>query len=149
VSDTGSTGEPRRPPVVTMPRAVLDAVLGHAIRDAPLECCGLLLGSPDHVSASVAARNAQSSPTRFLIHPEDHFAAIRSARDSGRAVCGVYHSHPVTSALPSPTDIEAAEGDAELLWVIVSLQPGPRGIDVRAYRPRNGNFDPIELVLLD
>ncbi len=62
---------------------------------------------------------------------------------------GTYHSHPATSVLPSPTDIAESEADPQLVWVIVSLLHGPDAIDVRAYRPGEGRFDPIELRIVD
>ncbi len=134
---------------MTIARRALEAIERHALDDAPLECCGLLVGSPGHVQEAIRSRNALASRTRFLVHPEDHFSAIRSARLSGAMVVGAYHSHPETSPSPSQTDVADSEGDPQLMWVIVSLQHGPGAIEVRAYRPREGYFDPIDLVIVD
>ena len=101
---------------------VYAAIVAHARRDAPRECCGLLIGSDLIVDEAWPARNLERSPTRFLIDPQDHFAAIHRARASGRAVRAAYHSHPAGPPRPSPAD--AAEiNDPELLYVIVSLTP--------------------------
>lgn len=98
------------------------AIVAHAKRDAPDECCGFLLGVEDAVDEASPARNLTRSPTRFLVDPEDHFAAIHRARATGRAVRAVYHSHPSGPPHPSPTD--AAEiSDPALIYVIVSLAP--------------------------
>jgi proteasome lid subunit RPN8/RPN11 len=134
---------------MTIARTALEAIRSHALREAPLECCGLLTGSGTHIRAAVAARNALASPSRFMVHPEDHFAAIRAARSAGESVLGAYHSHPATDARPSATDVAESEGDSSLLWLIVSLRRGSEAIDARLYRPRAGNFDPVGFVLVD
>jgi [CysO sulfur-carrier protein]-S-L-cysteine hydrolase len=101
-------------------RDVLDAIVAHARAEAPLECCGLLIGSADEIDESVPAENVRRSATRFEIDPGAHFAAIRKARAAGRSVVGAYHSHPASPAMPSETDVREAN-DSYLLHVIVSL----------------------------
>jgi proteasome lid subunit RPN8/RPN11 len=122
---------------------VLDAVIAHARREVPNECCGLLLGARDEIDESYAARNVCESATRFLIDPEDHFDAIRRARASGRAVRGVYHSHPRGPSQPSDTDA-AHLNDPALLHMIVSLQDDEPGI--RLFEWTDGNFVAVDLV---
>lgn len=125
-------------------KAVLDAMIRHARDEAPLECCGLLLGSGDVVDECVPTRNARASESTYLIDPADHVAALRRCRNDGRDVIGAYHSHPKSAAVPSPTDLAEAH-DANLLYVIVSLAEA--GSDaVRAYRLGGGNFVPSPLV---
>jgi proteasome lid subunit RPN8/RPN11 len=136
----------RRPVgVVRIRRSALAALCRHAAEALPAECCGLLIGQPDEIDEAVPARNLARRPTRFLVHPEDHFAAIRAARARGAAVVGAYHSHPASAPVPSPTDLEASV-DPALLHIIVSLQHGVAEVDTRAYRLHAGNFDLVELV---
>ena len=103
---------------------------------APRECCGLLVGKGDEIERSVRARNLDTRPTRYLIDPEDHFAAIRDARSDGREVIGAYHSHPASAPVPSATDIAEANSGSDFVYVIVSLI----GHEVRAYRCHNGEI---------
>jgi proteasome lid subunit RPN8/RPN11 len=112
-----------------------DAIVAHAREALPDECCGLLIGSPSLIERAHRARNLDASPTRFLIDPRDHFAAIHAARAIGLDVVGVYHSHPATSATPSPADLAEASYP-EYIYVIVSPQLEP--IDVRSFRLRDG-----------
>ena len=130
--------------VVHLPRAVRDAVLDHARRALPDECCGLLLGraagADTRITRAWPARNLRRSPTRYLIDPADHFAAIRAARGAGQAVVGAYHSHPASPPSPSATDEREAD-DAALLYVIAS----PAAAEVRAYRPDAGRLKRVEL----
>ncbi|HEY3381563.1 MAG TPA: M67 family metallopeptidase [Vicinamibacterales bacterium] len=129
-----------------MSAAALDAIVAHARSEAPRECCGLLLGTGRHVERTFPARNELASPTRYQIQPEDHFAAIREARDSGVAVIGAYHSHPRSAASPSATDLEGASYP-EFVYLIVGFPPGTDP-EIRAFSLASGNFVALELVRL-
>ena len=126
---------------ITIPAAVVEDMLEHAREQAPRECCGLLVGKGDSVTCSVRARNLDPQATRYLIDPEDHFAAIRAARAEGLEVVGAYHSHPSSAAVPSPADIAEANGGSNFVYVIVS----PLGGEVRAYRIEEGRYEPVIL----
>jgi proteasome lid subunit RPN8/RPN11 len=87
-------------------------VAAHA-RDAwPEECCGLLLGTAGSIETAYRARNEHDEPgTRYVVRPDDHFAAIRLARAQALEVVGAYHSHPAGQPRPSATDrVEAHAG---------------------------------------
>ncbi len=113
-----------------LPR-VIDAIIDHARRDAPLECCGLLAARGGIIDEAIPARNLKASPIVFLIDPADHFAALKRTRAEGREIVGAYHSHPRSPAVPSATDLAEAHYE-EFLYVIVSLAGATP--DVRAYR---------------
>jgi [CysO sulfur-carrier protein]-S-L-cysteine hydrolase len=115
---------------------VIAEMLAHAREEAPRECCGLLIGKGASVVRSVRARNLDAKATRYLIDPEDHFAAIRTARAEGLEVIGAYHSHPASAPIPSATDVAEANSGSDFLYVIVSLI----NEDVQAYRIANGRF---------
>ncbi len=122
--------------------AALGAMLAHAARTLPEECCGLLLGATDTIDEAVPATNLRRSPTEYEIDPADHLAAIRKARATGRAILGAYHSHPNGRPSPSPTDA-ARLLDEALLYFIVAAGPEP---GVRAFRWASGNFDDVPIV---
>lgn len=139
-----------------LPAAILRDMLDHARHTAPDECCGLLIGSthsagsPSEASdtsvcvvSSVPARNLRRSPTRYLVDPADHFAAIRTARQDGRTVIGAYHSHPTSSPTASATDDRDASG-AEFLYLIVSPVTGA----VKAFRPSAGRLRELPLQIV-
>jgi proteasome lid subunit RPN8/RPN11 len=128
---------------VLIDAAVVDAMVAHARAAAPLECCGLLVGTPGHIDESVPTANVDANPARFQVDPAAHIELNRSLRGSDRAVVGVYHSHPATEADPSPSDITEALYP-EFVYVIVSLadRSGP---SIRAYRIVSGRASPIAL----
>ncbi len=132
------------PDQIFIGRSVLDAIARHARDEAPNECCGLLIGTLPHVELSVRTRNLESSPTRYLIDPRDHFAAIRTARAMSHGVVGAYHSHPAALPEPSARDLREAF-DAAFLYVIVSLATDAAERDIRAWRLVRGRFDEVRL----
>ena len=118
--------------------------MAHAREAAPLECCGLLIGRGDDVVEAVRARNIAADPaTRFLLDPEDHFTARRSARERGLDVVGFYHSHPVSAAEPSPRDL-AEFSYPGYLYAVVSLRVEPA--EVALFRFDAGNFQRLSFV---
>ncbi len=122
---------------------MLDDLRAHAREEAPRECCGLLVGTKRAVVRSLRARNLSASATRYLVDPEDHFAALRAARAEDLAVVGAYHSHPASPPEPSETDLAEATYP-HFLYVIVSLADRTRE-EVRAYRLGDGCFRAVEI----
>jgi proteasome lid subunit RPN8/RPN11 len=132
-------------PALHLSQAALDDIVGHARRDAPHECCGLLVGTEDVIDRAVAARNDSESPlTRYRINPADHFAVIRALRGSDQRILGAYHSHPSTAASPSPTDTAQA-WPAPFLYLIVSLKDEARP-EIRAFGIADGSWRSMDLI---
>src|SRR6266566_7498686 len=83
-------------PDVQIDREALTAIVAHARRDAPNECCGLLVGRPaappehgtpgpakagPHVLEAIPCSNGASDPSRrYEISPVDYFAQIKRCR---------------------------------------------------------------------
>jgi proteasome lid subunit RPN8/RPN11 len=123
---------------------VATELVRHAREASPEECCGLLLGRDDEVVDAARARNIAADPsTRFLIDPEDHFAARRAARARGLDVVGFYHSHPRSSAEPSARDL-AEFNYPDHLYLIVGLCVEPAEISL--FRFEGGNFQRVSFV---
>ena len=131
--------------VIEIRKSVVDMIRDHARREAPNECCGLLLGTPSLIGQARPARNIQSSPNRYLIDPADHFAAIREARAAGCQIIGAYHSHPNSAPNPSPTDLREA---TYRNYVYVITSPG-LAEEVAGYRLVEMEFVAVELVIVN
>jgi proteasome lid subunit RPN8/RPN11 len=125
------------------------ALLAHAREAAPRECCGLLVGSSPDIDGSVRSANLDPDQARYRLDPAVHIATNRRLRGTGREVVGVYHSHPHSAAVPSPSDCREAYYPG-FVWVIVSLA-GPPAEAVAAYRLRSDGFEwlPIEVTATD
>jgi proteasome lid subunit RPN8/RPN11 len=122
---------------LTVPAAVRKAIIEHARREQPLECCGLLVGTGSRVAYAVAMRNAAASATRYRIDETSHIDVRRVLRgmQPRLEIVGVYHSHPAGNAQPSRVDLDEAMYP-EWAYVIVGLEP--RRPDVRAFRILRG-----------
>jgi proteasome lid subunit RPN8/RPN11 len=89
-----------------------EAMLAHARRTYPNECCGAMLGTSDGESKSVreaiALENAYqgAQAARYELRPEDLMAADKAARSRGMDLIGIYHSHPDCDAYFSTTDLQ-------------------------------------------
>ena len=131
--------------ILRIRQAVLDELFVHAREEAPNECCGLLIGTEGFIHRAARARNLRQGPTRYLIDPVDHFAAVRTARTDGLSVVGAYHSHPASGPGPSKTDLAEAASPT-FAYVIVS--PGTRDTAdaVQAFYLAPENVIPLELV---
>ena len=128
--------------------------MAHARRDAPNECCGLLVGRRGEILEAVPASNGASDPTRrYEISPVDYFAQIRRCRRINEAqserfaVVGAYHSHPRGGPEPSETDV--AEAFRDFLFVIVGLAASIGGMEIRAYRLDDDRLMPVQLTVVD
>ncbi|MGE0813901.1 MAG: Mov34/MPN/PAD-1 family protein [Vicinamibacterales bacterium] len=116
-------------------------VVADALRRAPEEACGLLVGTGRTVLRVIPTTNAAASPIRYAIAPDEHLGVIRAARRDGLEVIGGYHSHPRSPAEPSPDD--AAAAFAGFVFLIVGLAPTPQ---LRAWTFDAGNFTEVGLV---
>ena len=148
-------------------REALTAIVAHARRDAPNECCGLLVGrsAASHGTAgpadagplvleAVPASNGASEPAkRYDISPVDYFAQIRrcrrinEAQSDSFAVVGAYHSHPHGGPEPSETDI--AQAFRDFVFVIVGLGGAAGGMEIRAYTFDDETLTPVRLTVVD
>lgn len=93
-----------------VPRAVAEALLDHARAELPNEACGVLAGTlaDGQATAYHPARNADASPLRYNVHPDDLMRITFAIENAGQDLVAIFHSHTHTPAVPSPTDRRAA-----------------------------------------
>ena len=109
-----------------LPPALRRELIGRARAEAPLECCGLLLGVRNQVRHIVPMTNVAAGDrrVRFRIDDESHIALAKVIRAFRPAleVIGVYHSHPAGAAIPSASDLDEAYY-ADWIYVVIGLTP--------------------------
>jgi proteasome lid subunit RPN8/RPN11 len=104
------------------------AMVAHARRTYPNECCGAMLGSTDGdtkiVIEAIELQNAfeGAQAARYELRPEDLLAADRAARERGMDLIGIYHSHPDCDAYFSTTDLQ--NSCPWYSFVVLSIQKG-------------------------
>jgi len=120
------------------------AMTAHARRDAPRECCGLLIGRGAEVHFAAAVANHATSASRYRLDDRAHIALRRALRSftPPLEIVGVYHSHPTGRAWPSETDIAEAHYP-EWCHVIVALG---RRVRLAAFRIRRGRVEQLSVV---
>ena len=121
--EAGSDG-PDSPGGASAPRSANGPGGGNGPRSAEeLEAGEASTGEVRVVTRHIRMTNADASPEHFSFRPQEQFDALKSARDSGEQLVGVYHSHPETPARMSEEDIRLAN-DVNTIYVIHSLATG-------------------------
>jgi proteasome lid subunit RPN8/RPN11 len=126
-------------------RALYDQMIDHAREEAPNECCGMVGANDGEALAVYRAVNAEASPLRFRIDPEEQLQLHTKIEDAGLELGAIYHSHTRTEPRPSQTDINFAKLWPGVLWIIVGLANGEA--DVRTWRIDDGQVSDAELVV--
>ena len=123
-------------------RDLYDEIVAHAREEAPNECVGMVGSSDGHVAAVYRAENAEASPLRFRIDPEEQLQLHNKIEDEGLELGAIYHSHTRSDPVPSQTDINLAFYP-EALYIIVGL--AGEEPDVRAFTIVDGEVTQTEL----
>jgi [CysO sulfur-carrier protein]-S-L-cysteine hydrolase len=129
---------------VRIPRAMYEEMVAHAREEAPNECCGMIGAQDGEARTLYRARNAEASPLRYNLDPQDQFRIMKEMEERGQDLAAIYHSHTGSPAYPSQTDINlAAYPDA--VYVIVSLAEAEHPL--RGFHIRDGEVEETELVV--
>jgi [CysO sulfur-carrier protein]-S-L-cysteine hydrolase len=131
-------------PLEVVLRDVLrEALVEHARYDYPNEACGVIVGDRAAAEGGIAlrfaaTRNAAASPLRYEIDPADLLRLTLKTDAEDEVFWGIVHSHVRSPAVPSPTDIRAAQYP-DALYLLVSLadteaDPTSGEPSVRAWR---------------
>jgi len=109
--------------MIRIHRDIVDEIVRHAERDAPLEACGYLASDGEAYVGVVPMRNADQSPEHFSFDPAEQFAAVKRAREKGWRLSAVYHSHPASPARLSAEDLRLAN-DPDAVYLVYSILEG-------------------------
>ena len=120
--------------MLTIGRALRDAIVEHARRDHPDEACGVIAGpaGSDRPERLVPMLNAARSPTFYEFDSMELLRLYRELDERDEEPVVIYHSHTSTEAYPSRTDRRLAmEPGAH--YVLVSTRE-PERTEFRSYR---------------
>ena len=122
----------RIPTSITLPRAIHDEIIAHALEGAPEEICGILSGRDGVATELVRGRNEAAN--RIMDYWVDGQTLLKQFdfEDRGEEMIAIYHSHPVDEAYPSATDARNAFYP-DATYLICSLYQQGQPV-VRAYR---------------
>jgi [CysO sulfur-carrier protein]-S-L-cysteine hydrolase len=132
--------------VLTLPREMLDRVLAHARRDHPDEACGVIAGRDGVATRVFEMANADRSPTGFTFDSAEWLAVYRDVDDADEELLAVYHSHTMTEAYPSRTDVLWSRTTEFAHWLLVSTRADDD--EVRSYVITDGEVveEPVVVV---
>jgi proteasome lid subunit RPN8/RPN11 len=105
---------------------MLDEIVGHALEDPKIECCGLVAveSGPDGTKTATRVyrtENVHASALKFEIDPMEQYRLTSEIEDLGWEIGAIYHSHVRSEPKPSQTDILFAAHAGKIEWIIVGL----------------------------
>jgi proteasome lid subunit RPN8/RPN11 len=123
---------------------MVDAMVAHARRDHPDECCGVVAGRDGVATRMFEMENAERSPTGFTFDSAEWLKVYRELDDADEDLLVVYHSHTATEAYPSRTDIRWSVNTPGASWLLVSTREASYD-EVRSYRIVDGEVSEEEI----
>jgi [CysO sulfur-carrier protein]-S-L-cysteine hydrolase len=125
-----------------LPDDMRAAIIDHAMRDAPRECCGIIAGRGGVPMRLYQTRNVAAGNRLYEIDPAQLIdLEFRELPAQGSEIVAIYHSHPASPAYPSATDVELAFWpDAVFLICSLANREQP---EVRGFRIRNGAIQEV------
>jgi proteasome lid subunit RPN8/RPN11 len=117
---------------VRIAQGLFDAIVEHARRDAPNECCGMVATRDGHAVSVHEAQNTAASPFRFEVDGLELHRTLTGIEDAGYDLGAIYHSHTRSDPYPSQTDVNFAANWPGVEWIIVGLANGSEPV-VRSY----------------
>jgi [CysO sulfur-carrier protein]-S-L-cysteine hydrolase len=128
-----------------IPRPIYDEMLDHARAEAPNECCGILGGKDGAATTLYRATNAEHSPLRYTLDPNDLFRiTFREIPANDEEMLAIYHSHTGSPAYPSQTDINLATYP-DAVYLILSLAEDEAPL--RGFRITDGEVTEVDLAV--
>ena len=138
-------------PTIQLRPEHLEAMIAHARKVAPAECCGLVGGFAGTQARSLyPLRNVTSDPeVRYEAAPEDLFAAQHQMRERGEELLAIYHSHPrAAEPTPSETDVRQAFYPSAT-YLIIGLGSGGPVVKAFDISEREHRWHQVEYEIVD
>ena len=127
---------------------MVDAIVAHARRDHPDEACGIVTGKDGVAARMIEMENADRSPTGFTFDSAEWLRVYREIDDADESFLVVYHSHTMTEAYPSRTDIGWSRTTPFAHWLLVSTREPDRE-EIRSFTITDGEVVEEEITLTD
>ena len=131
--------------MLVIDQETVDAIVDHARRDHPDECCGVVAGPAerDRPERFIPMVNAARSSTFYEFDSMDLLKLYKEMDQRDERPVVVYHSHTATEAYPSRTDVAyASEPDAH--YVVVSTRD-EETVEFRSFRIVDGEVSEEEV----
>lgn len=140
MSEASATPSPARERLI-VPAKIQAEIVAHARDHFPRECCGIVAGKDGAITEAVRLTNLEAGVSRYLMDEEEFFRTYWAIENRGESLLAVYHSHPVTVAYPSQTDVAFAFWP-EAIYLICSLAH-PEAPVLRGFRIVDGTITEV------
>ncbi len=128
-----------------LPRKYYQQIVDHARRGKPNEICGLIAGHEGKAVKLWETTNNDPRPrVRYNVDPAELLQVLREIEDNNWSLMAIYHSHPMSEAYPSGTDVSLAYYP-DAVYIIVSLANGVPV--VRAFKIQDQRIVEQELIV--
>ena len=130
-------------------RDLYEQIIAHARRDHPDEACGVIAGpvGSERPERFIPMQNAALSPTFYEFDSKEQLKVWNEMDDRDEEPVVIYHSHTMTEAYPSRTDVSYAN-EPGAHYVLVSTREQDT-TEFRSYRIIDGEVteEPVEIAL--
>ncbi|HSH03899.1 MAG TPA: Mov34/MPN/PAD-1 family protein [Anaerolineae bacterium] len=128
--------------------ALWSQIINHLTAHYPQEACGFLAGTPHgHIQRHYPIPNIAPTPTtHYQMSPPHQIKAWYAIHTAQLTPLAIYHSHPHSPPIPSPTDITHWTFP-QLAQIIISLAPpAPPQAQAYHYHPTKPLHIPLSLL---
>ena len=116
-----------------LPEEMRARIIDQARREFPRECCGVISGVAGIPRRLHETRNIADGNRFYEIDPEQLIELeFRELPKDNSEIVAIYHSHPVSVAYPSQTDLDLAFWN-RAVYLICSLED-PQNPYIRGFR---------------
>lgn len=131
---------------IQLPRKLASELLHLAQQSPTQEICGLISAKNGTLQTCYPITNVANKPqNRFLLNEKEQIHALKTMREKGEELFAIYHSHPTAAAYPSTLDLEMANYE-NALYFIISLNV--KGIlELRAFQIENKHATEVAITL--
>lgn len=137
-------------------RAQLEQLYEQARRDKPFETCGMIGGKAGRAMAIYPVKNvAENRVKNYFMDGLDQIRAMQDMDDHAYDILAIYHSHPVSRAYPSATDLrDAYDSDLQeprypgTVYIIMTLM-NPNAPEAHGYILNGETITEIPLEIVE
>jgi [CysO sulfur-carrier protein]-S-L-cysteine hydrolase len=126
-----------------LPASMQEAIIAHARAELPRESCGLIAGKNGEPTRLYRLTNVEAGNQLYRIDDDELYVVTREIDERDEEIFVIYHSHPVTEAYPSKTDVDLAFYP-DAYYVICSLQDETHP-SLRAFRIENEQIHEVPI----
>ncbi|MFD2706493.1 Mov34/MPN/PAD-1 family protein [Salibacterium lacus] len=113
----------------------------HGRESLPREACGILSGVDGYAMRCRPLANESLFSHSFFVSEKNTAHVLHQIEQCRETPLAVYHTHPVTQAVPSSLDVRH-HADPAVFMVIVSYK---QNIEARVYRIDSGTYKEVPL----